>query len=112
MAVNLDNAGWFDVPVPDGSEYDVRQTVDFDGTEYRMRFLWNTRGGYWVLTVTLGRSIVIANRPIVFDYDLFNRATEDRPPGALICTALGPGADTPGLFDLGTVAKLYYVTDQ
>lgn len=102
-----------EIPViADGSEYDYTESIELDGAAHTFRFLWSARAERWSLSVSLEGVPIISCRPLVYGVDLFDRAQGPRPVGALVLLTLrgeGEGA-TPGRYDLGSVARLYYVT--
>lgn len=61
------------------------QTVVLDGTAYRLRFQWNTRGQYWAMDLaTQDKTPIVTGIKLVLDYELIGAYHAiGTPPGEL-----------------------------
>lgn len=99
-----------EIPVDPGREYSYTESISLSGVDCELRIVGNVRAGHWSLSISVDGEAIILSRPIVLGVDLLARATHpSRPPGSLYCVAMRPGLDTPGRFDLGTAARLFYL---
>jgi len=101
------------IPLPQ-NESNFEVITDLDGTDFRLRFLWNDRLSRWSLTLydssgtqIHGAMIVVVDMPIYY-----RDTSEDAPKGDLYCVDItGEGRD-PGLRDLGRRCQLIYVDEE
>lgn len=87
------------------------EVVDLGDTLYKLEFAWNTRDERWYMSISLtDGTVLLAGLPIVVDYPLIDRFTnENLPYGALIAVdTSGRGAE-PNIDDLGNRVKLIFV---
>jgi len=90
------------------------QTVSLDGTDYRIRLLWNGRDTHWYMTLRTAAGVdlvtgikVVANIPFAVHV-----ADSDMPAGQIwVLDTTGGGAD-PGLRDLGERVVLLYADEE
>ena len=93
------------------SDSNYEQIVTLDGVDYTLRFLWNTRSGYWFLTIRNGDGDdLVTGRKVVADTPFANHDTAaGMPPGQLWFVDLTQQGLPPGLRDLGSRVVLLYV---
>ena len=63
----------------------ISKDITLDGEDYRFKFIWNTRGEYWTLTILDTEGVVkLAGIKLVLGYELINSYSHlDIPPGQL-----------------------------
>ena len=78
---------WLDFP-------DFTQEVVLDEDRYGLRFHWNSRGGFWTMSVlTTTQEPIVSGIKIVLGYNLLGRfRAYDVPPGDMI--AIDPSGGT------------------
>lgn len=103
----------------DLTNYEV--TVELDGVDFDLSFLWNDRDESWYLTITettqtlvdeqTGEKVpLIAGIPIVIGTPLMRVLTSlRRPAGELIAIDNTGTGTSPGINELGARVLLYYV---
>jgi len=96
-----------------GREYCYTLSASLSGLRCDMRLTWNTRAGRWAITIDCEGVRIVSMHPVTLDVDFLSRVADGlpRPHGRLVCVGMRTGADTPGLEDLGTAARLYYAAD-
>jgi hypothetical protein len=91
------------------SSYDFQ--VQLEGAWYRVGLYWNSRDGYWFLSLRDGvETLLVAGRKVVLGASLFGRSVDPRlPPGWLFgVDTSGQGIDA-GRADLGGRVILAYM---
>ena len=85
-------------------------TTVLDGTPYRLRVLWNERGGYFALSIyTPEDDAILENVKMVKNYGLIQRFADIRlPSGELYFVQDNGTSERPGFDDLATTHNLYY----
>jgi hypothetical protein len=83
------------------SSYDQR--VQLDGREFGLRLRFNSRSGFWFLTLSdVDGNVLVAGRKLVRGAPLLTRSRDPRLPLGLLMV---DGPTDPGLTDLA----LYYL---
>jgi hypothetical protein len=101
-----------EVPLPTGNP-NFRIEVELDeGRTYFLNIRWNERAGAWFLAIddADGTRLVSCIR-LVVNWPLFARFTDARLPRGSLALEDSQGEDKdPGLADLGSRVRMYYVT--
>jgi len=86
-------------------------TTELDGNPYRLRVLWNERGGYFALSLyTLADTPILQNVKMVKNYELIQRFADSRlPTGGMYFVQENGSALRPSFDDLATTHYLYYL---
>lgn len=92
----------------DSTEPNFTQDVDLSGVTYRLRFTWNVRGQYWVVTLLdTNDNIIVSGQKLVTNFPLFYRiVSNDMPRGLLFCVDTAGNGITRD--NLGTDITLCY----
>lgn len=99
------------VPFPSGVGSFWQQTTALDGTDYILRFEWNSRDVSWYLAIADVDDVPVwGPQKMVPEWRLLRRCVDPRkPPGELFLTdTTGAGAPA-GFLDLGVRHLLVYV---
>lgn len=103
----------------DLTNYEV--TVELDGVDFDLRFLWNDRDETWYLTISETQSTTIdadtgekvpllAGVPVLIGVPLLRVLRGSvRPSGELVAYDTTNLGRAPGLTDLGSRVQLFYV---
>lgn len=85
---------------------DYTETVELDGVQYRLRFVWRRRTRSWYLDISLlDGTRVVAGRRLSPGYGpLYGTRLPNAPPGFLYVR----GVDPYERAELGTVIRLVY----
>lgn len=100
-----------EIPTSFGNESHVEQRTTLSGRDYVLRFDWNQRDGYWMLSLLEPNGEpIITGVKLVADWPLLQGRLEAlRPPGELLVVdSIEPHAD-PGFADLGERHALIYI---
>lgn len=93
-------------------KHNFDMSLQLDGVDYVMRFLWNGREERWYFELldSSGESLT-GQRKFVADYGVYDKlAMAGLPGGRVIC--FSSTHTDPGLFDLTTNALLLYVPEE
>lgn len=93
--------------------YDQSGSISLDQASYLYRLTWNTRSGYWALSLytSLGLAL-IEGRPLVVGGDVLERCRVlGRPAGTLTLWRTDDTFDPVAHDDLGVRAKVWYVSE-
>ena len=92
----------------DSTEPNFTVDVDLSGVTFRLRFLWNTRGEYWkVSLLDTNDNIIVSGQKLVSNFPLFYRNVSlSLPRGLLFCVDTAGNGITRD--NLGTDITLCY----
>ena len=99
------------VPTPvDGYPHQTGQ-VQLGDALYTVGWKWNARDRAWYFTLSDVDSVpIISGVRVVLNINLLNGASDvRRPKGAIVVVDPSNKLGEPGLFDLGTRAKVVYI---
>jgi hypothetical protein len=87
--------------------------IDLDGTTYNFRFTYSdARDGAWILDVAdASLNLILAGIPLVSGVDLLGQYRYLGFSGGLYVTTDRGTGEVPGFGDFGSVAHLFYVSD-
>lgn len=86
-------------------------TVELSGNPYRLRVLWNERGGYYSLSIyTVAGVAIVLGQKMVKNYPLMETHANDLLPDGELYYVLD-AKRRPTFDDLATAGNLYYVAD-
>src|SRR5687767_304749 len=103
------------IPLPTEEVSSQTQRTRIEGLDYTLRFAHNARSDSWTLDIdAIGGDQenvpIITGRKIFIGADLLSYASHElRPLGTLIALSSDGSRRAPGLNDLGTRVRLYYV---
>ena len=89
------------------------ETVELAGVQYRLEFAWNTRDARWYFSILAADGTqLVMGLPIVVDFPILNRFTDDRlPDGDLwVWDVSGDGIE-PDQYDLGDRVKMFLIEE-
>lgn len=89
---------------------DYTQSTTLDGKDYVFRFQYNTRSGFWFMSLyDNDESPIVEGRKVVVNRDLLHGVTDARRPvGALVCLEVHDGVDEPTRDSFGVDHVLHY----
>lgn len=102
----------YTIPLEDAAELgNLQLTVDLDGSDYQIAVQYNSREGFWYLSVldSAGNSLRSGLKIVIGIPLLRLMMQRTRPPGELMCLNTRANPDDPGLNDLNANAELGYV---
>lgn len=97
------------LPARTDLEYYDYQT-DLEGNLYTLEFYWNSRSGYWFLSVyDVDGNPIVSGRKVVLGAPLLGRAERVAgPPGVLMAFDTSGTDEEAGVADLGARVQLIY----
>lgn len=108
------------IPTPPAARAGMTSTqrTKLDGKSYSLRFAYNTRTDSWSLDVLTAGSAKAEPIPIALGmaihigYNLLRFASHPQtPPGILMAVSSDGSRKAPGLNELGTRVRLFYVPE-
>ena len=103
------------VPLPDGSKLDWSVTTQLNGTDVQLRYLYNTRLGYWTLQMNApSGEVMLAGQVVKPRRNLMTRITsEDRSMGVMFLVwNEASKVELPGRTDLGNYCRMLFAYEE
>lgn len=88
--------------------------VELDGTDYQCSFRWNSREGFWYMSLfDLDGNPIRTGLKVVANWPLIRLdRTGNRPPGEIVFVDAGEVPADPGLEDLGERVGMVYIPSE
>jgi hypothetical protein len=100
---------YFELELPDGTPF-LEVTATFAGIVYNLQFQYNTRGGFYALTLSDADGTVrIAGRKIVADTPIMAKIPQASPTdGVFLAVSVDGAVDVPYDYNVFTLGDLSF----